>query len=170
MTATSTERSSLSDLKSVRGVVASQSEIGSPGRWFPPGDTFSLIVFIDAPLIDECSGSALLGLFKKRKRVTYPPQPRKSLDSQSRDARLRCFLCDRVVLRVHGHAMFEYEFAAEPTRNRYQDHTEDGERNRNCQTSTDHARAIRRSQIPVGCEDEQRDDVQARVPVCNLLH
>src|ERR1700754_1062950 len=73
-------------------------------------------------------------------------------------------------LRLHRHAVLVDHFAAEPTRDRYQDDAEHGEQDGDDVAPAYQSRAARRAEVETCREDEQRDDVQARVPVGELLH
>src|SRR5438045_7390387 len=86
------------------------------------------------------------------------------------DARLRVVSAARVALRLDRDAVDVDHLAAEPAGDRNQDDTEHGEQEGNCRAAADPARAAVRPKVKVRDEDQKRDDVQARVPVRDVLH
>src|SRR5919201_1616572 len=82
------------------------------------------------------------------------------------DARLRAVLRPfRAALRLDRDAVDVDHLAAEPAGDRDQDDAEHGEQEGDRRAPADPARAAGGAQVEVREEDDERDDVQARVPV-----
>jgi len=76
----------------------------------------------------------------------------------------------RAGLRIDRHAMSEDQFAAEVAGDRDRDDAQHGEQERDGVASAHYARAARRAQVKAGREDDERNDVEACVPVGDLFH
>src|ERR687885_183934 len=72
-------------------------------------------------------------------------------------------------LRLDRDAVDVDHLAAEPAGDRDQDDAEHGEQERDRRAPADPARAAGGAQVEVRDEDDERDDVEARVPVGELL-